>query len=163
MSNICSSKCRFKSRPVVDLLHMISSRSSVLRTLLTIWRVSFRSFFNLMKQKKSVNLHFHYLLKICFLYRSQWKGWHGGCSSEVKRSIWQQVCKELPVYARPLFIRHIPEAVLTGTFKNKKVDFAKEGFDLNKVNDPLYFIDNENKTYSPLTKFNLANFLSSKL
>ena len=79
------------------------------------------------------------------------------------QELYREVCKELPVYARPLFIRHIPEAVLTGTFKNKKVDFAKEGFDLNKVNDPLYFIDHENKTYSPLSKSKLAKLISSRL
>ena len=79
------------------------------------------------------------------------------------QELYRHVSKQLPLYARPLFIRHIPEAVLTGTFKNKKVDLAKDGYDLNKVNDPLYFIDNENKTYSPLTKPKLSKFMSSKL
>ena len=79
------------------------------------------------------------------------------------KELYSHVCKELPLYARPLFVRLIPEAALTGTFKNKKSDLAKDGYDLNKVNDPLYFIDNENQTYSPLTKSKLAKFVSSKL
>ncbi|GFO36883.1 long-chain fatty acid transport protein 3, partial [Plakobranchus ocellatus] len=77
--------------------------------------------------------------------------------------LYAHVCKELPFYARPLFVRLLPAAVITGTFKNKKVDLAKEGYDLNKVKDPLYFLNHSNKTYSPLTKHDLANFLRSKL
>ncbi|KAK3789532.1 hypothetical protein RRG08_004602 [Elysia crispata] len=79
------------------------------------------------------------------------------------QEMYAHVCKELPSYARPLFIRHIPMQVLTGTFKNKKGDLAKEGYDLDTVKDPLYFLDHENKAYSPLTKIKLLNFIKSKL
>ena len=79
------------------------------------------------------------------------------------QELYAHVCKELPFYARPFFVRHIPMAVITGTFKNKKGDLAKEGYDLDKVKDPMYFFDHANKTYSPLTKPKLAKFLKSKL
>ena len=79
------------------------------------------------------------------------------------QDLYTHVCQELPAYARPLFVRHIPTAVLTGTFKNKKVDLEKEGYDFNKVKDALYFLDHKKKCYSPLTKASLLVFLSSKL
>lgn len=47
--------------------------------------------------------------------------------------------KSLPVYARPLFLRILPELELTGTFKVKKTDLRNEGFDPNVVQDKLYF------------------------
>ncbi|KAG0224496.1 hypothetical protein BGW42_005069 [Actinomortierella wolfii] len=48
--------------------------------------------------------------------------------------------KAMPPYAIPRFIR-ISEQQLetTGTFKNRKVDLKKEGFDLNKVKDRMYW------------------------
>ncbi|GFS24177.1 very long-chain acyl-CoA synthetase [Elysia marginata] len=79
------------------------------------------------------------------------------------QELYAHVCKELPFYARPIFVRHIPMQVLTGTFKNKKGDLAKEGFDMDVVKDPLYFLDHGNRAYSPLTKAKLINFLKSKL
>ncbi|KAK3789533.1 hypothetical protein RRG08_004603 [Elysia crispata] len=79
------------------------------------------------------------------------------------QEMYAHVFKELPSYARPLFIRHIPMQILTGTFKNKKGDLAKEGYDLDIVKDPLYFLDHENKAYSPLTKVKLVKFMKSKL
>ncbi len=46
---------------------------------------------------------------------------------------------ELPVYARPIFIRVQPEAETTGTFKYRKVELVKEGYDLSKVDgDKVY-------------------------
>ena len=51
-----------------------------------------------------------------------------------------RVCEDdLPTYARPLFLRILPEAVLTGTFKQRKVELVKEGYDVSKVKDQLFF------------------------
>ena len=47
--------------------------------------------------------------------------------------------KHLPVYARPIFIRIQDEIEKTGTFKQRKVELVKEGFDPDKINDPIYF------------------------
>ncbi len=47
----------------------------------------------------------------------------------------------LPDYARPVFLRIQDEIDLTGTFKQKKVDLVKEGFDPAKIADALYFND----------------------
>ncbi|PZC72568.1 hypothetical protein B5X24_HaOG210926 [Helicoverpa armigera] len=45
----------------------------------------------------------------------------------------------LPSYARPLFIRLINDIEITGTFKLKKLQYQKEGFDPEVIKDPLYF------------------------
>ena len=57
----------------------------------------------------------------------------------------------LPAYAVPLFVRLLPEVELTGTFKLKKVQLRNEGFDINKLDDPLYIMDQRQKIYVPIT------------
>ncbi|KAF9388010.1 hypothetical protein CPB97_001739 [Podila verticillata] len=48
--------------------------------------------------------------------------------------------KRLPSYAIPRFIRICEgELEITGTFKNKKVELRKEGFDVGKVQERLYW------------------------
>ncbi|XP_050430867.1 long-chain fatty acid transport protein 4 [Adelges cooleyi] len=58
--------------------------------------------------------------------------------------------KMLPGYARPLFIRKLIEVELTGTYKLKKVDLQNEGFDMDKIKDPLYFM-NDKGNYELMT------------
>jgi fatty-acyl-CoA synthase len=58
----------------------------------------------------------------------------------------------LPDYARPLFLRLLPELDVTATFKQKKFDLVRDGFDPNRVADPLYFSDAETRTFVPLDK-----------
>jgi fatty-acyl-CoA synthase len=57
--------------------------------------------------------------------------------------------RELPGYARPLFLRLLPQIEITGTFKHRKVELVKEGFDPAAISDPLYFLDGE-RGYVPL-------------
>lgn len=45
----------------------------------------------------------------------------------------------LPTFARPLFLRLQEQGDTTGTFKLRKVDLVKDGFDPEKITDPLYF------------------------
>ena len=84
-------------------------------------------------------------------------------TDEKLRTIYSVCQKELPAYARPLFLRFMREFIVTQTLKNRKVEMVEESYDLEKVNDPLYFIDHKNKTYSPLTSTNYEGVLSSKL
>ncbi|BFY97261.1 hypothetical protein BsWGS_00301 [Bradybaena similaris] len=79
------------------------------------------------------------------------------------KELYEHVCEELPTYARPLFVRLLDNAITTSTLKHQKFGLVKEGFDLNKVKDPLYYLDTENHTYSPLSASDLAKFLSSRL
>lgn len=56
----------------------------------------------------------------------------------------------LASYARPIFVRILPEMEITGTFKHRKVDLVREGFDPAKLADRLYFRDPEKGRYVPL-------------
>lgn len=55
----------------------------------------------------------------------------------------------LPAFARPVFIRLQQETDTTGTFKFRKVDLVKQGYDPKTVKDPLWF-DDEEKGYIAL-------------
>ncbi len=57
----------------------------------------------------------------------------------------------LPPYARPLFVRVAPQVDVTGNFKNRKTRLASEGFDPRVVRDPLWFRDDEEHRFVPLT------------
>lgn len=56
----------------------------------------------------------------------------------------------LPPYARPVFIRIMPELPMTGTFKLKKRDLQLEGFDITKIADAIYLLQSDG-TYKRLT------------
>uniref|UniRef100_A0A0K8T204 Long-chain-fatty-acid--CoA ligase n=1 Tax=Lygus hesperus TaxID=30085 RepID=A0A0K8T204_LYGHE len=58
--------------------------------------------------------------------------------------------KNLSKHAIPLFIRLLPHTEITGTFRLKKTQLKKDGFDPSIVNDPLYF--KQGKVYVELTK-----------
>ena len=60
----------------------------------------------------------------------------------------EKVYRALPPYAVPLFVRLIPQADLTGTFKFQKTRLRNEGYDVAKVSDPLFIMDK--RTYVPL-------------
>jgi fatty-acyl-CoA synthase len=47
----------------------------------------------------------------------------------------------LPEYARPLFLRIQADIEVTSTFKQKKVDLVKQGFDPAACGDPIFFND----------------------
>lgn len=61
------------------------------------------------------------------------------------------VKKSLPSYARPLFVRVLSELPMTGTFKLKKRDLQRDGFDIKIVKDPIYFLDRSG-IYTKLTE-----------
>jgi fatty-acyl-CoA synthase len=46
----------------------------------------------------------------------------------------------LPSYALPIFLRLSPQIEVTGTFKQRKVDLVREGFDPAAISDPLYVL-----------------------
>ncbi|XP_038072182.1 very long-chain acyl-CoA synthetase-like [Patiria miniata] len=65
-------------------------------------------------------------------------------------AFYDHVVRSLPLYACPKFLRIMSEMQITGTFKHKKTDLAREGFDPNVISDPLFFMDTDKKTYAPL-------------
>jgi len=59
--------------------------------------------------------------------------------------------KNLPPYARPIFLRFQKEIEATSTFKQRKIDLQKEGFDPSAIKDPLYVRDSATGRYQKLT------------
>lgn len=70
---------------------------------------------------------------------------------------------QLPTFARPLFLRLRPAMEITGTFKLKKADLVKDGFDPASINDPLYWFDPSDARYKPLTNEVYAAIVSGKV
>lgn len=62
------------------------------------------------------------------------------------------VSERLPSYAAPLFVRLPEELDVTGTFKLRKVDLVDEGFDVGRISEPLFFREDEEGIYTPLTR-----------
>jgi len=58
----------------------------------------------------------------------------------------------LPHYARPVFLRLSRETDTTSTFKFKKTNLVKAGFDPANISDPLYYADSVTGEYNVLTK-----------
>ncbi|MDG2326339.1 MAG: long-chain-acyl-CoA synthetase [Halioglobus sp.] len=61
------------------------------------------------------------------------------------------VCEQLPSYARPRFLRILPEMDTTGTFKMLKGDLREQRFDPAKVSDTLYVMKPGSDHYEPLS------------
>jgi fatty-acyl-CoA synthase len=59
----------------------------------------------------------------------------------------EHLARQLPPYARPLFVRITDRVAATSTFKHAKTDLQREGFDPAATNDPLFFADPAAKTY----------------
>ena len=58
----------------------------------------------------------------------------------------------LPPYARPLFLRVSSETETTSTFKYKKTNLVKAGFDPAMVKDALYLDDPVTGAYKKLSQ-----------
>ncbi|XP_047041487.1 long-chain fatty acid transport protein 4-like [Helicoverpa zea] len=63
----------------------------------------------------------------------------------------RNLARDLPVYARPVFIRVMDSLDMTGTFKMKKTDLQKDSFDPKLAKkDKLYYLDVKQGRYLPL-------------
>ena len=78
------------------------------------------------------------------------------------KKFYQYVTAKLPAYACPKFLRIMPEMHITGTFKHKKTDLVKEGFDPNLISDPMYFLDTGKKQYVPLETHILQSIVAGR-
>ena len=54
---------------------------------------------------------------------------------------------QLPHYARPLFLRICPAIEATATFKPKKSDLMRQGYDPTVTGDPIYFNDSKRRAF----------------
>uniref|UniRef100_A0A669CBG7 long-chain-fatty-acid--CoA ligase n=1 Tax=Oreochromis niloticus TaxID=8128 RepID=A0A669CBG7_ORENI len=66
-------------------------------------------------------------------------------------AVFKHVEDFLPSYARPRFMRIQRSLDITGTFKLIKTKVLEQGFNPNDVTDPLYFLNEKEKNYTPLT------------
>ena len=69
----------------------------------------------------------------------------------------EYVARELPPFARPVFVRVLQEMDVTGTFKMVKGDLRKEAYDINVISDPVYVLKPKADAYEVLD----ADFLAS--
>jgi fatty-acyl-CoA synthase len=69
----------------------------------------------------------------------------------------------LAAYARPVFLRLRPEMEITGTFKLRKVELVKDGFDPKVVDDPLYVFDPATERYVPLDVARYDDIVSGRV
>jgi fatty-acyl-CoA synthase len=58
----------------------------------------------------------------------------------------------LPAYARPLFLRLTDRLEVTATFKHRKLELVREGFDPAAVGDAIFFDDPSRQAFVPLDR-----------
>ncbi len=59
----------------------------------------------------------------------------------------QHLAGHLPDYARPLFVRLCTEIEMTATFRPRKQEFARQGYDPGATADPILFSDRASDSY----------------
>ncbi|XP_017356739.1 long-chain fatty acid transport protein 1 [Cebus imitator] len=67
-------------------------------------------------------------------------------------AMYQELQKVLAPYARPMFLRLLPQVDTTGTFKIQKTRLQQEGFDPRQTSDRLFFLDLKQGHYLPLNE-----------
>lgn len=63
---------------------------------------------------------------------------------------YRHVVGQIPAYARPVFLRLQPHIETTSTFKLRKVDLVKDGFDPGAIGDPIFFLHQARQAYCRL-------------
>lgn len=66
--------------------------------------------------------------------------------------LYRHIEAALPGYARPVFLRMRRNIEMTSTFKQKKIDLVREGFDPSAISDPLFFNKPKTRSFVPLDK-----------
>ncbi len=74
-----------------------------------------------------------------------------------------QRLKALVPYARPIFLRLSPRIEVTGTFKQRKVDLVRQGFDPAAIADPLYFLEPDTGKYERLVPARYADIVEGRV
>lgn len=69
----------------------------------------------------------------------------------------------LPAYARPVFLRMQEELEATGTFKVKKINLVREGFDPDTVDDPVLYLNSATQMYQPVDRATYDKILSGEI
>ncbi|MEC8497759.1 MAG: long-chain-acyl-CoA synthetase, partial [Pseudomonadota bacterium] len=78
-------------------------------------------------------------------------------------NLYQSLSSSLPSYAQPLFLRIKKEIEITGTFKHRKVELVKDGYNPKEIKEQMYFCDHETQTYLPLDEELFAKIQNKEL
>jgi len=78
-------------------------------------------------------------------------------------SLAQKLDGHLSAYARPVFLRLQPQIEVTGTFKQRKVDLVREGFNPSAIPDPLYWFDPVTHRYETLDAARYADIVEDRV
>jgi fatty-acyl-CoA synthase len=74
-----------------------------------------------------------------------------------------QLKARLPAYARPIFLRLSPNIEVTGTFKQRKIELVREGFDPSGIADPVFWLDPTTSAYERLTPARHADIVEGRV
>ena len=55
------------------------------------------------------------------------------------------------------------ELEVTGTFKHRKMELKNQGYDINKIQDPVFYLSADGAEYLPLNKEILGNLEAGNL
>ena len=67
------------------------------------------------------------------------------------RALARQLCRALPAYAVPLFVRTVQAQDTTTTFKLRKVELKRQGFDPAASAEPVYVLRDRERGFEALT------------
>ncbi|XP_049908645.1 long-chain fatty acid transport protein 6 isoform X2 [Epinephelus moara] len=84
-----------------------------------------------------------------------------GCMFDGKK-LFEHVVRDIPAYARPLFIRRQEVMEMTSTFKHQKFHLVQSGFNPSTISDLLYVLDYQLTSYIPLTDSIYQSILSGE-
>jgi fatty-acyl-CoA synthase len=73
------------------------------------------------------------------------------------------LARRLPVYARPVFVRISAALDVTETFKQKKHELIRDGFDPRRLKDLLFFRDVASGAYRPIDAASYASILDGSI
>jgi fatty-acyl-CoA synthase len=75
----------------------------------------------------------------------------------------RHVVRQLPAYARPIFLRIQREIETTSTFKQRKLDLVKQGFDPGSIDEPMFLLHPQHQSYVPLDASTHSAILSGQI
>lgn len=78
------------------------------------------------------------------------------------RALVKTLQQQLPSYAIPVFLRVRKEHEITGTFKNRKVELKRDGYNLEAVNEPVYWYASGEGRYKRLDAGSLQAICSGE-
>lgn len=72
------------------------------------------------------------------------------------QAFFQFANRRLPHYALPVFVRVSAMADMTSTFKLRKIDLQRQGYNPELFDDPLFIKDDQAERYVPFSAETLA-------